>query len=303
MEKHAIVIVTYNRAALLKECLEAVESQTRPYDRIVVIDNASSDGTEALLKTKREKPAYHIYREPKNTGGAGGFARGVREAYATGADWVTIIDDDAILEPDFLETICAAQETCRGQSLCYAGVPLTNGIRPGHRRRVLGKRIKKEKAVPVSEYEQEFFTCDIASFCGLVVHRDVIAKVGFPEGRFFIWYDDTEYCLRIAKETKIINVNRAVIQHKVPPSAPMEGFVSWKDYYGIRNRIYMAKKHYGMETVVYITVKKIFRCLLECGKLLAKKKGKEARKEAALYRDAIRDGIGGKLGVNVRYYP
>ena len=303
MEKHAIVIVTYNRAALLQECLEAAESQSQPYDWIVVVDNASTDGTEQFLNQKRSDSRYVIHREKENIGGSGGFARGVKAAYDTGADWVTIIDDDAILTENFLEEMKKAAEEDRGEYLCYAGVPLTDGIRPGHRRRVVGKWIKKERPVPVSEYEQERFFCDIASFCGLMVHREVIRKIGFPEERFFIWYDDTEYCLRIAKETKIVNINRAVIQHKVPEAQPSKSFVGWKDYYGIRNRIFMAGKHYGKLTALYITAKKILRCLLECTKSAVRGNFGEVSKEFWLYCRGIRDGFAGNLGIHDIYYP
>ena len=150
MDKHAIVIVTYNRSALLRECLEAVESQTLPFDRIVVVDNASTD----------EDPRYVIRREKENIGGSGGFAHGVREAYETGARWVTIIDDDAILTENFLEKLDQAAEADGGRYLCYAGVPLTDGIRLGHRRQVTGGLIKKERPVPMEAYQEERFLCD-----------------------------------------------------------------------------------------------------------------------------------------------
>ena len=303
MEKHAIVIVTYNRAALLRECLEAVEAQSHPYDWIVVVDNASTDGTGQILEQKEPDPRYVIRREKENIGGSGGFAHGVKAAYETGADWITIIDDDAILTESFLDEMKRAAEQDQGAYLCYAGVPLTDGIRPGHRRRVTGKLVKKERPVPVSEYEQERFLCDIASFCGLMVHRKVIAEIGFPEERFFIWYDDTEYCLRIAKKTKIVNINRAVIYHKVPAAQPSKSFVGWKDYYGIRNRIYMAGKHYGRLTALCIAAKKVIRCLLECARSALRGGFGEASKEFVLYFRAIRDGFAGNLGIHGTYYP
>lgn len=303
MDKHAIAIVTYNRSALLRECLEAVESQTLPFDRIVVVDNASTDDTWQLLEKKRQDPRYVIRREKENIGGSGGFAHGVREAYETGARWVTIIDDDAILTENFLEKLDQAAEADGGRYLCYAGVPLTDGIRLGHRRQVTGGLIKKERPVPMEAYQEERFLCDIASFCGLMVHRDVIEKIGYPQEAFFIWYDDTEYCLRIREETEIVNINGAVIHHKVPPAKPTKSFVSWKDYYGIRNRLWMAKKHYGMATALYIGAKKILRCLAECLRSLFRGNFGEVPKELALYFRAMRDGLSGKLGISERYYP
>lgn len=303
MKKHAIVVVTYNRLSLLKECLEAIEKQIIPYDEIIVVDNASTDGTLEYLESKKQDKKYHIIRETINRGGAGGFSKAIKIAFEDEAEWITIIDDDAILREDFLAEIEKAQNSYGKKNQCFAGVPLTDGIRLGHRRIVTGKWIKKEKAVPMETYSEPFFFCDIASFCGLVIHRSLVEKIGFPLEEFFIWYDDTEYCLRISKISKILNVNKAVIDHKVPTGKKTNLFVGWKDYYGIRNRIYMARKHYNGGTVVVIVVKKIAKCILEALKLVSKGQIKEAMKEIRLYMAAITDGLIGKLGVNKNYMP
>lgn len=303
METYGIVIVTYNRAALLQECLMAVETQTAGYDLIVVVDNASTDDTRRVLEEKKDDPRYRIIHEDENRGGAGGFALGLQEAYEDGADWITLIDDDSILRPDFLEQILRGIEKYRERYSCFAGVPLTNGIRPGHRRIVKGRLIKKEYPVELSEYDKELFLCDIASFCGLVIHRSVVEKAGYPMKELFIWFDDTEYCLRISRFSKIANVNGAVIDHKASLGTGRDGEVSWKDYYGIRNRIYMAGKHYGFPTELWIVFRKILRCALECVKLLFRGNIQEARKVYCLYRDGIYDGIRGRLGKNPGYLP
>ena len=295
MDKHAIVIVTFNRLALLQGCLEAVWNQTHPYDLVVIVDNASTDGTKEYLQQFCDRSGTLIRREKKNRGGAGGFEAGLRAAYAAGADWFTLIDDDAFLRPDFLKEICRAIGEYGQEYDCFSGVPLTEGIRIGHRRRVSGHLIKREVPVPETEYEKPFFLCDIASFCGMVVSKRAVSRIGFPEGRYFLWYDDTEYSLRISKESPIMNWNKAVIDHR----APMESgsyVAGWKEYYGIRNRICMAKKHYGFLTVVRIVVRKAAKCFLTVLKLLASGKWTDAGKVMVLYRDGIIDGWCGKLG-------
>ena len=128
MNRHTIVVVTYNRLSLLQECVDAILNQTRPYDRVVIVDNASTDGTGAYLDSLRDNPLFVILSEENNLGGAGGFAEGIRAAYQQKPEWITIIDDDSILEPDFLEQIQRGIDEQPETCVCMAGIPLTDGI-------------------------------------------------------------------------------------------------------------------------------------------------------------------------------
>ena len=89
-EKIAAVVVTYNRKELLKECLDALLAQTHPLDSIILIDNASTDGTPEFLKEKGflDNPKIDYVRLSENSGGAGGFYEGMKRGYEKGFDWV-----------------------------------------------------------------------------------------------------------------------------------------------------------------------------------------------------------------------
>src|SRR5581483_11127319 len=86
------VLVTYNRRDLLTEALGALGRQTRPLDAVLVVDNASNDGTPDLVRDRF--PAVELVSLRRNTGGAGGFAAGVACALDRGADLVWLMDDD-----------------------------------------------------------------------------------------------------------------------------------------------------------------------------------------------------------------
>ena len=76
---YAVVVVTYNRLELLKECLKQVENQTVPAKRIIVVNNASTDGTAEYLRECKEKnKQYRTITCMENLGGAGGFAKGIQ---------------------------------------------------------------------------------------------------------------------------------------------------------------------------------------------------------------------------------
>jgi len=72
-ENICAVIVTYNRKELLRECLKAVLAQTRPPEHVLVVDNASTDGTPEMLQ--EEFPQVEVLCLPENQGSAGGFTR------------------------------------------------------------------------------------------------------------------------------------------------------------------------------------------------------------------------------------
>ena len=104
--KYAIVIVTYNREQLLRECVDHASNQTiRPYN-IIVVDNASTDGSkEYLAHLKEQNELYDIIELQQNVGGAGGFKKGIERALEKDVECILMIDDDAILDRNYMERI------------------------------------------------------------------------------------------------------------------------------------------------------------------------------------------------------
>ena len=127
---------------------------------------------------------------------------------------------------------------------------------------------------------------------------EIIKKIGLPEKDFFIWFDDTEYSLRILKYSKIRNINTAILNHKTKLVANA-GF-SWKSYYGLRNQIVIIKKYYSK----LVLIKNIFKMkkMILGGKILAEiKKNDYYCKVSKMYEDALKDGLEEKLGKNSQY--
>ena len=96
MQRIAAVVVTYNRLPQLKRTLERLLNE--PVDRILVVDNASTDETRKWLKEQSDSRLRTVFAEA-NLGGAGGFALGMKTASAEGPDWIVVMDDDARPEP------------------------------------------------------------------------------------------------------------------------------------------------------------------------------------------------------------
>ncbi len=101
------VVVTYNRRDLLAEALSAVLGQSRAPDAVIVMDNASTDGTAEMVRARF--PSVRLAAARRNTGGAGGFAYGLALALAEAADLVWLMDDDTVPEPGALRAMLDAR--------------------------------------------------------------------------------------------------------------------------------------------------------------------------------------------------
>ena len=246
------IIVTYNRKKLLERCLSAITTQTRRPDAVLVIDNASTDGTPAWLHKwmPLHLPQATLIALDQNTGGAGGFAAGMKLAFENGAEWVWMMDDDAEPHPEALEQLMrvATDPSHVYGSLAVCGDEtswLTTVLNPP-----LGE-VERPEDVPEHAEVQSL------PFLGFLIHRDLVARIGLPDTGYFIAADDVEYCVRAQRAgAKIIMASRSRIEH--PKSRPYKVKVlgrtltclalpPWKRYYDTRNRLLIARKHYGIK--------------------------------------------------------
>ncbi len=236
------IVVAYNRQALLCECLAALRGQSRPPDAILVVDNASTDGTRGLLRDKF--PEVTVLALPRNVGGAGGFHAGMKWAYAQGFDWQWLMDDDARPAPDCLARLLAH---ARPNSVL---VPVQRD-RSG---RTYGINIWRKRHVEVTAEVvaggQSVRGPFLFAFVGPLIAREIVDAAGLPNKDFFIWFDDYEYGLRTQRRTsaEIVVVPDAVVYHDYGEQTRQVRFLGrrsnrseqppWKTYYGTRNTLY-----------------------------------------------------------------
>lgn len=190
------VIVTYNRLELLKQCIEAVLNQTYKSLDVVIVDNASTDGTEEYIKGLRNKRIIYI-NTGKNVGGAGGFHRGIKEAYLKGAKWVWIMDDDVIPKEDALEKLMDALKIVKPHKTSFLASCVYSPS--GEAMNTPGVDLRSKNGYPFwYEYlDRGLVKLNAATFVSILVNGDAVKKCGLPCSDFFIWGDDTEYTKRI----------------------------------------------------------------------------------------------------------
>jgi len=240
------VIVTFNRMQLLTKVIDAVLGQSEAPDEILVVNNNSTDGTiEYLDAVERDLSHFTHIHLKQNVGGAGGFYQGIKEAYEKNADWVWIMDDDAIPMPDALSKMVnsnvfhyylkrpklllgflASRVDWTDGEICNMNIP--NVTRNWHYLHHLFHDCIKIRS---------------ASFVSILINRKAIKKVGYPVKEFFIWFDDAEYTRRITNHMPAYYIPDSVVVHWTDTNMrPMDfsqlnADTLWKFKYGMRNEV------------------------------------------------------------------
>jgi rhamnopyranosyl-N-acetylglucosaminyl-diphospho-decaprenol beta-1,3/1,4-galactofuranosyltransferase len=256
------LVVTYNRRELLDVCLRAIAAQTVAPAELVIVDNASTDGTAELLRERGrlDSPGVRHLRLERNLGSAGGFARGFEAARESGADWVWAMDDDAEPAPDCLERLLDSAPASDPGTACvcpkvvYADGSLNDVMRADFRRRL--------RPLPESSYTDGGYpSIGVTSFVGPLYRMAAVRALDPPKADFFVWGDDVEYSLRLRALGEIRLVPESVVVHRPASQShsnrrsrlwnrllpvrmyptPLERF--WQNLCGLRNYIWI-KRHY-----------------------------------------------------------
>ena len=106
MEKTIAIIVTYNRQKLLSECVDSLRRQTHSLDKILVINNGSTDNTERWLSTQKDI----TFITQNNSGSAGGFSTGIKWAFENNFSWMWCMDDDGYPKENALQNLLSAAD-------------------------------------------------------------------------------------------------------------------------------------------------------------------------------------------------
>lgn len=247
------LVVTYNRKELLVECLRALLNQWQRLQKILVIDNASTDGTEELLaETGLLSEHVILYRRlPRNLGGAGGFETGMRLAYEElDWDWIWLMDDDAICTSNALKELLAASDALAqwrpailaSRVLYWDGnepcnVPRFRFNRPwGH-----GEPIERVYAAA----EAGCIPIRNASFVAPLIRRTAVARHGFPCGGYFLLLDDIEYTGRILKDDFGASVPQSLVYHKTRRAALAHHVEPDYFFFDFRNTLWLVRLSKG----------------------------------------------------------
>lgn len=197
MNRTAAVVVTYNRKELLRRCLTSLLEQAGASCDVIIIDNASTDGTKEMVEAEFSCSEIIYENTGRNLGGAGGFEYGVGTAFRLGYEYVWIMDDDTLPEKTALAELLKADRKLEGKWGFLSSVAYwTDGsiCRMNIQKKDIFRHIGK------ADYGKELAPVKMCSFVSLLVKRSVIREVGLPIGAYFIWTDDYEFTGRISRK-------------------------------------------------------------------------------------------------------
>lgn len=253
--KVSAVVVTFNRKALLFECLDSLLKMD-DVDSIYLVDNASTDGTKADLESKgylsNGKIRYKLL--DSNTGGAGGFHHALKWAYEdSSSDWFWMMDDDVEPVQDalvhllkysgFSKCIHPTKSFVGGETYKWNGWFDTE----------IGRSIWLDERF--RENGKDFTVVNYGCFEGMLIHREIISKIGFPDHRFFIHDDDLIYGLLASIYTNVLYIKEIGLIKKIKKQNLVTKFglasdrpTPFHQYFNVRNHFLVADylvEHFG----------------------------------------------------------
>lgn len=212
MKRLIAVVVTYNRLEKLQATVaRLLNAPAETLERVLVVDNASTDGTGAWLSGQKN-PRLSVEHMSDNLGGAGGFEHGMRlVTQKYDPDWIVVMDDDGRPAPN---TLAKFQAMDVGQwdglaaavyypdgNICDMNRPSRNPFWHGKvfLRTLFGRGGRDGFHITPDDYLGAPQQIDVSSFVGLFVSRDAVAKIGYPDGRLFVYGEDGLYTLTLSK--------------------------------------------------------------------------------------------------------
>lgn len=238
------VVVTYNRCLLLERCLNYLQVQDRPPEKILVINHSSTDGTQAMLDARQID-----YITQANLGSSAGWSRGIEYALEHCFDAAWLMDDDGFphskalfhLEKALLpDRACVSSVVMRENNPDCFVFPFPRLNRKnmpiifGKQRKI--KSLSELKAVcPDSTYPFAHL------FNGALISVAAIKATGNVNKEFFIYGEEVDYFFRLRKTGAVISHLDAIHYH---PDVSQRGYNDIKLYYYLKNTLILNQRHF-----------------------------------------------------------
>lgn len=191
MSPTLLLIVTYNRLADLKVCVDAARQQSQKCD-ILVVNNGSSDGTREWLDQQNDVMAIH----QENLGGAGGFFAGMTYMMEHNYEFLIMMDDDGVPHKDEVKNLVESYPAVTNKvgKNCILNALVADKADNTHT--AFSWAFRSGRSNEIKECQKEPFFADIHPFNGTLIHRSIIEKIGKIKKEMFIWGDEKEYMAR-----------------------------------------------------------------------------------------------------------
>lgn len=245
-----VILLNWNRRDDTLACLASLAQQTIVGAQIVVVDQGSTDNS--VDEIKRLFPNVSNLQNRENIGFARGMNVGIQWAMEQGADWLFLLNNDTIADPKLLERLLEHRQSgyqVLSPAIFYVEPPTQIWSIGGGIHNLLLEMTGdhgRNEPLPRKPIEREFL-----SGCALLVQRTVFDQVGLFDERFFMYYEDLDFCLRNKQAgIKMLLVPDAHLWHKVSQSSGGANSPNERYHMARSSGIYFRKHMKGVNRIL-----------------------------------------------------
>lgn len=299
--KVAVVVLSYNGRTDTIQCLENLRQLNYPNFSVIVVDNASTDGSVAAIQA--DHPEVELIASAVNLGFSAGNNLGLQHALKNEAEYALLLNNDTESDPDMLNQLIDAMEETPDAGLVG---PMIYYFDEPERIWSAGGRLswKTGKATMIGIDEMDFGQhqkrvreVDFVTGCAAMVRTCILDHVGDLDPRFFVYYEEVEWCTRIRRNGyKILHVPEAKVWHKINPQ--VRNTSRLVHYYMTRNRLlFLREARMGFQAWIHTLLLDYARTLLSWS-IRPKWRSMRAHRDTMI--GAILDFIKGDFGETSR---
>lgn len=238
--KVSIIVLNWNGKEDTIECIDSLVQITYPNYEIILVDNASTDGSAQYFRDHYEE--IKIIENRENLGFAEGNNVGIREALKQKANYILLLNNDTIVDPSFLEDLIEV-----GESDDSIGIlsPIIYYYDDRNKIQYCGEKVNwyKGKLTKINLASKGVIQSEIICGASMLIKKETIEKIGLLPTEYFMLWEDIDYSIKALKNNiKNVYVTTSKIWHK--GSVSIGGISSpFRMRYTIRNRIILWKKY------------------------------------------------------------
>lgn len=259
-----VVTVTYHSGEVLQPFLDCCAQQSGVPWKLFVVDNASRDSTRAIL-AREPRPWMKVILNDGNLGVAEGNNQGIRAALAQGCTDVLLINNDVEFPPTLFHDMLVALEHHGADALTpritYHDEPDQDWFNGGRFRYAWGPDARHDEPGDPAERNRPR-VIEYAPTCCMLVRGRVFTSVGLMDPAYFVYWDDTDFCLRMLRAGHPLVCDPALsMSHKV---SSLTGGLS-SDFFirhHHRNQLYYVRKHFGIWVLGYTLAASVIKAAL-----------------------------------------
>ncbi len=233
------VVVTWNRRELLIQSLDAVFAQEPAPQTVIVVDNASTDGSADLVSERY--PGVYLVRSATNTGGAGGFALGLATALEKGCEAIWLMDDDTVPTSGALAALLAARaayQHIRGGQPALVGSRVIWVDGRDHPMNTPRPNPFASRGERTAAREIGCIPIRTASFVSILLDAARVRDVGLPIADYFLWNDDFEFTARLLRDSPGLICPGSVVVHKTKTFGGSDADPGERFIFEVRNKLW-----------------------------------------------------------------